>query len=376
MFDAANHPPAGARPGPSLIALVLLSLCCAQVAAGCRVSRYAGDADASPADGGAPQAPDGGVLQPPPPPPAGVDKVMTYNVKEGGIRPGWKDVVRAENADIIVFVETQDWDDEKLNELLQEFNGYFSSGSFAPPDDEAPYVAHAEPDPPPYGGTAILTRYPIVQVTRVDSLELDDGAQWRPIRDFMVWQLDIDGIPVFVTGVHPKCCGGANNALSRERDIEGLVNWFDQHIPDGHIIIAGDFNAFSYGDEAAGNNQGDLGYGPLEILLDENPGDRYDSFAATRHRYVDGYRHLVPNISPADHTYRLSPYSSRIDFIVVSDSLRPILTAPATIGSGTESDPGSDHYTVDVHLDFSALAGAGRAPPRAPGTAAPAARAR
>ena len=288
-------------------------------------------------------------------PPSGAVKVMTYNVREGGVNPAWKDVVRAENADIIVFVETSDWDTAKVDALLDEFNEHFSTGLYAPPADRPPYVAHAEPDPPPYGGTAIFSRYPILDVTPIDSLTLDDMSPWAPIRVFMLWELDVDGIPMFVTGVHPKCCGGASNELRRERDIEGLINWLDDFLASGNIVIAGDFNAFSYADEQAGNNQGDLGHGPLEILLDENPGDFYDTHGSTRHAFYDGYRSLVPDISAADHTYRNGSYRSRIDFILVGEGLQPALVGPASVGASTASDPGSDHFTVDIHLDLRTL---------------------
>ena len=301
---------------------------------------------------------DATCVSPPVSPPAAVEKVMTYNVKQGGLDPRWQRVVEDENADIIVFVETHGWDSSRVGMISSELNNYFSTGAYEPPNDEPPYFASAEPDPPPYGGTAILSRYPIVGLERVDQLVLDDSSSWSPIRDFMIWQLDVAGTPLFVTGVHPKCCGGAANEYSRERDMEGLINWFDDNVANEGIIIAGDFNAFSYADQQADNNRGDLGYGPLEMLLDENPGDAYDSFASSRHTFHDGYRELTPTISTADHTYRSSMYSSRIDFIVVSHGLRALLTAPASVGAGTANDPGSDHWTVDVHLDFGAAKGA------------------
>lgn len=291
----------------------------------------------------------------PPPlsPPAGVEKIMTYNVQQGGLDDAWQQVVKDENADIIVFIETSDWNVNKLNSLLRAFNEHFSTGAYASPNDEPPYVAHAEREPPPFGGTAIMSRYPILETMTVNRLTLDDGSPWTPIRDFTIWQLDVDGISVFVTGVHPKCCAGKDNERRRERDIEGLINWLDDNLAGQNLIVAGDFNAFSYGDQRVNHNYGDLGHGPLEMLLDENPGDEYDSFGSVAHRFYDAYRELVPEITQQDYTYRVAPYYSRIDFVLVNQGLQPRLTAPASVGAGTSSDPGSDHWTVDVHVDFS-----------------------
>ncbi len=66
--------------------------------------------------------------------PTDMFKILNYNVFESGVNPEWKDVVKAENPDIAVFVETGDWDnnaDKQLNEYVKEFNGYFYN--------EAPY---------------------------------------------------------------------------------------------------------------------------------------------------------------------------------------------------------------------------------------------
>lgn len=63
-------------------------------------------------------------------------KFMTYNIKEGGtLGTAWKDIVKAENADILVFTEVGNWDDNNnllLNQYLNEFNSYFVG--------ETPYV--------------------------------------------------------------------------------------------------------------------------------------------------------------------------------------------------------------------------------------------
>ncbi len=67
-------------------------------------------------------------------------KVMVYNVEASGLNSDWKEVVKEENADVFIAIETGDWDDDSgdgfdadnFTDLLNEFNVYFS--------DETPYV--------------------------------------------------------------------------------------------------------------------------------------------------------------------------------------------------------------------------------------------
>ncbi|MCK4849218.1 MAG: hypothetical protein KAT16_09345, partial [Candidatus Heimdallarchaeota archaeon] len=38
-------------------------------------------------------------------------KILNYNIEESGYDPDWKEVIKEENPDIMVLVETGDWDD-------------------------------------------------------------------------------------------------------------------------------------------------------------------------------------------------------------------------------------------------------------------------
>jgi len=66
---------------------------------------------------------------------------MEFNINNSGQYSDWKTVVKEENADIIMFIETGYWDNSDnapLNEYLDEFNAYFS--------EEDPYVGYCTQD--------------------------------------------------------------------------------------------------------------------------------------------------------------------------------------------------------------------------------------
>ena len=98
--------------------------------------------------------------------------VMVYNVKESGENSNWIAVVKQENPDILVLVETGYFDDdanEDLNSYTSEFNEYFVN--------EAPYESYtAYVDSFPTTGEAILSRFPIISFTQIDYVPLDDGS--------------------------------------------------------------------------------------------------------------------------------------------------------------------------------------------------------
>ncbi|MHA2155045.1 MAG: hypothetical protein ACXABU_06885 [Candidatus Hodarchaeales archaeon] len=39
-------------------------------------------------------------------------KIMAYNIQDSGADPDWKEVIREENPDILVIVESGDWNDQ------------------------------------------------------------------------------------------------------------------------------------------------------------------------------------------------------------------------------------------------------------------------
>ena len=86
---------------------------------------------------------------------------MAYNILSGGTGgSGWKDIVKAENADIVVFTEVGNWDDNNdalLYNNLNEFNAHFTSETdYCGSTVQGIGFANS--------ANAIMTRFPIVQV--------------------------------------------------------------------------------------------------------------------------------------------------------------------------------------------------------------------
>ena len=272
-------------------------------------------------------------------------KVMTYNIEAGGINPDWKQVVKEENPDIVVFVETGNWDDNNdqlLNQYVSEFNSYFTG--------EDPYVGSAARNILyDTSGEAIMSRFPIISAAQLAAVTLDDGSSWDPTHDFMVWQLDINGNTVYVIGSHLKCCSGATNENLRERAQEGIINYMDS-LGDVSIIYAGDLNSFSPADTGALAPLGDLGYGPMTMTVD--PADpTYGRYSSTVHIYTDVFRTLNPTTPGYTYGHQDPQYESRIDYIIVNRQLSDNLIS-STTGDTATANTGSDHYSVDVIIDF------------------------
>ena len=197
-----------------------------------------------------------------PPPTASGFKVMTYNIEASGINDDWKQVVKEENPDILILVETGTWynnDNYKLNAALAEFNAYFA--------DENPYVGYCAQDITySTSGEAILSRYPIVQFNQIGIVPLDDSSDYDVTHDFIEAIVDIDGTNVHIFGAHLKAMSGADNEFRRERETEGIINYMD-NLGDVPIMYMGDLNTFSPDDTGDLAPEGDLGYGPMTMKL-------------------------------------------------------------------------------------------------------------
>jgi len=101
-------------------------------------------------------------------------KVMTYNIEESGANDDWKQVVKDENPDVLILVETGTWDDNDnaiLDASIEEFNGYFA--------DEDPYMGYcAQGISFSTSGEAILSRYPILSFNQISFVPLDNGSSY------------------------------------------------------------------------------------------------------------------------------------------------------------------------------------------------------
>lgn len=262
-------------------------------------------------------------------------KVMTYNIKESGIFPQWIDVVKEENPDILVLVETGDFDDnnnELMNQYKDELNQYFM--------DFLPYNAYTlQGIAMPFDGITIYSRFDIKSGEKIVSLDLDSGAKQVASLPFLHAVVSIFGQDVHVIGGHLTCCPGEDNELSREKEQEGILNFMDSlgNVP---IIYAGDMNSHSPDDP----EPHDLGTEPIDMVINpENPK------TAIFHEFIDVYKEVNP--SSTQPTYIVSGIESRIDFIFVNQwFFGRILNS--TIGDTPSAALGSDHVPVDAFVDF------------------------
>ncbi|MHA1686729.1 MAG: lamin tail domain-containing protein [Candidatus Heimdallarchaeaceae archaeon] len=282
------------------------------------------------------------------PPSETVIKIMEYNIEESGINPDWKEVVKEENPDIVVFVETGTWDDDNnalLNQYVAEFNSYFV--------DEAPYFGYTAQDITySTSGEAIMTRYPVLDSIQLPIVTLDDGSEYDVTHDFMVWPVNISGCVTYIIGAHLKASSGDTNEWRREREQEGILNYMDS-LGDVPIIYLGDLNSFSPEDTGALAPKGDLGYGPMTMTL--WPWDpTYGQYSSEIHNFTDAFRTLNPTEPGYTYGHTNPQYESRIDYIVVNQYLSDYLIN-STVGDTDHADTGSDHYCVDVFIDFGPL---------------------
>ncbi|OLS20434.1 MAG: hypothetical protein HeimC2_37170 [Candidatus Heimdallarchaeota archaeon LC_2] len=272
-------------------------------------------------------------------------KFMTYNIERSGSDPDWINVVKQENPDIIVYIETGNWDDgnnEQLNQHLVEFNDYFSN--------EPPYVGNTGQNIGfSTSGEAIMSRFPILSTTQLSDVQLDDGSKYDVSHDFMIWEIDVNGETIYVIGSHLKCCGGADNEEKRERAQEGIINYMDR-LGDVPIIYAGDLNSFSPFDIGDLAPEGDLASGPLAMMLDPENAE-YGQFTSTQHTFIDVFRELNPSKTGYTFGHQDPTLESRIDFIIANQHFIGDLIN-STTGDAGPADTGSDHYNVDVFIKF------------------------
>ncbi len=277
------------------------------------------------------------------PPVESAFKVMSYNVEASGVNADWKQVVKEENPDILVLVETGTWDNNGnyvLNQVVNEFNTYFI--------DELPYEGYcAQSIVYSTSGEAILSRFPIISFNQIGIVPLDDNSDYDVTHDFVEAVVTIDGTNVHIFGTHLKAMSGAENEYRRERETEGIINYMD-NLGDVPIMYMGDLNTFSPDDVGNLAPEGDLGYGPMTMKL--YPGDAtYGQYSSTVHTFTDVFRTLNPTDPGYTYGHQDPIYTSRIDYIVVNSFFADKLVN-STCGDTLTADTGSDHYSVDMFV--------------------------
>jgi len=220
-----------------------------------------------------------------------VFKIMTYNIQESGINPDWIEVVKEENADIIMFVETGLWDDDgsaEMIEAVEELNTYFS--------DEDPYEAFCTQGISfSTSGEAVFSRFPVQTIVQIQNVVLDDASGYDVTHDFLDAVININGTSVHFVGVHLKAAGGETNENRREWENEGIINYFDS-LGEVPIVYLGDLNSVSPVDVGPLAPYWDPGVGPMTMLID--PDDpTYGQYASEVHNFTDVFRTLYPDRS-------------------------------------------------------------------------------
>ncbi len=279
----------------------------------------------------------------PPPPNSHVLKIMSYNIEESGVNPDWKNVVEEEDPDILILIETGTWDDNgnsTLNQVVSEFNSYFT--------DEAHYVGYCTQGISfSTDGEAILSRYPIVEFNQIRLVTLDNGSSYDVTHDFLEAVVRIGTDQVHIIGAHLKSSAGAENEYKRERETEGIINYMDA-LGEVPILYMGDLNSFSPDDTGPLAPSGDLGYGPLTMML--HPDDPvYGTYSSTQHTFIDVFRTLNPTDPGYTFGHQNPSYKSRIDFIIANSYFADKLLN-STTGDTPSAATGSDHYSVDAFL--------------------------
>ena len=283
-------------------------------------------------------------------------KIMTYNIEESGINADWKQVVEEENPDIMILVETGTWDDNNnqiLNQVINEFNDYFVN--------EAPYSGYCAQNVAfSTSGEAILSRFPILNFIQIPVVTLDDNSSYDVTHDFIHAVVRVNGTNINIIGAHLKASSGTDNEQRREWETEGIINYMDG-LGDVPIMFMGDLNSFSPADTGNLAPNGDLGYGPLTMLL--YPSDpTYGQYSSEMNNFTDVFRTLNPTDPGYTYGHQSPSYLSRIDYIIVNDYFIGHLINSTCDGT-PHAYTGSDHYSVDVWLGWNVSSTADHTPP-------------
>lgn len=274
---------------------------------------------------------------------SGIFKIMAYNIEESGINGDWKEVVKEENPDILMLVETGDFDNNgnlQLIQVVEEFNDYFV--------DELPYSGFCAQDIFfTTSGEAVLSRYPVLAFLQIPVVPLDDDSGYDVTHDFVDAVIDINGTSVHFIGMHLKAAGGDTNKQRRNWENEGIINYMD-NLGDVPIVYLGDMNSYSPQDNVTVDN--DYGYGPMTMLID--PDDPvFGNYSSEVHNFTDVYRALYPAEVGYTYGHQYSVYLGRIDYIIVNSFFTDKLIN-ATVGDTAHADTGADHYSIDVFVTW------------------------
>ena len=261
-------------------------------------------------------------------------KFMTYNIKESGIFPEWFSVVKEENPDVLLLVESGNFDDDNdflLNKVVTELNTYFI--------DEAPYSAYTlQGIDNAWNGITLISRFEFESPQKLDSLKSDTGSTVNIPLPFLATTLKVGSTDVSLIGGHLTCC--PSGKIPRANEQEAIINFMDD-LGDIPIVYLGDMNSESPEDTDA-NGPNDLGTEPIEMLINAS-----HPKASKVHTFTDVFRSLNPD----DPGVSYLPFGSRIDYIFTNQYFSGKLLN-STTGDTRSASEGSDHASVDAYIDL------------------------
>ncbi len=282
-------------------------------------------------------------------------RIQTYNIYWGGhdydpvFNRGleWLQVLREEQADVVVLQECLGWLDsesgylrayvDSLNATLPAgpyYQGYAGVGS---------WILHV----------CLISRHPVTHFEYFNQVVVD--GETIPIsRVFVHAAIDLYGAPVHVVGVHFK---SGLSRVDREAEARALLAILDDLPAGATVWVLGDFNSYSPDDVAEGSaTPPDYAHGasPAELI-------GWEPIGYLRDRgYEDAYRSYRPlSLGYTQETTDFLPTGpgpiKRVDCILRSPTNGWIRTS-AHIRDDALGDAGSDHYSVIADYERAAAA--------------------
>jgi exonuclease III len=270
---------------------------------------------------------------------SGLVKVLNYNTVEQGQFPEWKEIIRQENPDIILQVETGFI--ENLEPWKDELNAFFP--------DEQPYEVAGFDGKSGTDGQAVYSRYPILSSNVIDTVILDDGNEHKMNHPFIEAKIDINGLEVYFFANHLSCC---TSFAARMLEQEGFINYMDS-LGDVPILYGGDFNSDSpqdVGDVAP--LQGSLLDEPIEMMINMS-----HPTGPEIHQFYDTYRELNPDRKgyTLNHEGRydsIDHFRGRIDYIFVNHHLVDTMVNSSVVTNHPAVVSASDHKPMYTWFNF------------------------
>lgn len=252
-------------------------------------------------------------------------RIVLYNIADGcPDRLRFNKLVsfiRKESADVVVLLETNDWDSayfSKLNEFKRRTK----------------YVFHS-----------FLRTSTGFNISLFSKKQIDYEERFLAPFHHGLLKIKVHGLTMLATHLTPF------NFEDRNKEVEFILNKVD---PDEKTIILGDLNALSPHDNYDEGsllkylqNKRIIKFGSKKIeytsinMLEEN--DFFDAFLLKHNMF----RHSVPTPANSDsmHFAKL-----RLDYFFVNSSLKPFIDKIQII-QNSKTNVISDHYPVVLHLD-------------------------